>query len=208
MNEGDYLLKDILAAPDDDGPRLICADWLADNGQPDRAEFIRLQIQFHKEIPPCTCSHSAKKPWCDTCVLQGRLGDLHDCDDAMEQWCWPWSHSEVLFERGFVTEVTAPLDDLREHLAKSVTMHPLRKVTAACKYPQHFRILTIAPANRPMWRWVNAKDEPDHNEFWSSLPSAFFKDPTNDLGVTFDSTEEAYHWLSEKLLHEARTIPF
>jgi uncharacterized protein (TIGR02996 family) len=29
--------------PDDDGPRLIYADWLAEHGQDDRAEFVRLQ---------------------------------------------------------------------------------------------------------------------------------------------------------------------
>jgi uncharacterized protein (TIGR02996 family) len=29
--------------PDDDGPRLMYADWLDENGQTDRAEFIRLQ---------------------------------------------------------------------------------------------------------------------------------------------------------------------
>jgi uncharacterized protein (TIGR02996 family) len=30
--------------PADDGPRLIYADWLEENGQPDRAEFVRLQV--------------------------------------------------------------------------------------------------------------------------------------------------------------------
>src|SRR5262249_30462797 len=41
-------LEDILAAPDDDVPRLICADWLEDNGDPARAEFIRLQIDLSR----------------------------------------------------------------------------------------------------------------------------------------------------------------
>lgn len=39
------LLGAVLAEPDDDAPRLAYADWLADNGQPERAEFIRLQIE-------------------------------------------------------------------------------------------------------------------------------------------------------------------
>jgi uncharacterized protein (TIGR02996 family) len=34
----------ILDAPDDDGPRLIYADWLEEHGEADRAEFIRVQI--------------------------------------------------------------------------------------------------------------------------------------------------------------------
>jgi uncharacterized protein (TIGR02996 family) len=39
-------LDDIVAHPDDDAPRLIYADWLEDNGDPHRAEFIRLQCRL------------------------------------------------------------------------------------------------------------------------------------------------------------------
>ncbi len=37
------LLAGVVAAPDDDLPRLVYADWLDENGDPARAEFIRLQ---------------------------------------------------------------------------------------------------------------------------------------------------------------------
>jgi uncharacterized protein (TIGR02996 family) len=46
MNDGDALMEAILAAPDDDLPRLVYADWLQENGQPERAEFIRVQIEL------------------------------------------------------------------------------------------------------------------------------------------------------------------
>jgi uncharacterized protein (TIGR02996 family) len=36
-------LHDILEHPDDDGPRLVYADWLDENGESERAEFIRIQ---------------------------------------------------------------------------------------------------------------------------------------------------------------------
>src|SRR5262245_30564076 len=39
------LLGAVLAAPEDEAPRLAYADWLAANGQSERAEFIRLQIE-------------------------------------------------------------------------------------------------------------------------------------------------------------------
>ncbi|MEO2091899.1 MAG: TIGR02996 domain-containing protein [Gemmataceae bacterium] len=46
MSDRQALLKAILAAPDDDLPRLVFADWLEENGTSDadaaRAEFIRL----------------------------------------------------------------------------------------------------------------------------------------------------------------------
>ena len=45
MTDGDALLAAIIANPDDDTPRLIYADWLQENGDEDRAEFIRLQLE-------------------------------------------------------------------------------------------------------------------------------------------------------------------
>ncbi len=39
------LLQAVLADPDDDAVRLVYADWFEDNGDPDRAEFIRLQLE-------------------------------------------------------------------------------------------------------------------------------------------------------------------
>jgi uncharacterized protein (TIGR02996 family) len=44
MITGDSLLAAIIDSPADDAPRLVYADWLEENGDPDRAEFIRLQI--------------------------------------------------------------------------------------------------------------------------------------------------------------------
>lgn len=38
-------LDDIVAHVDDDTPRLVYADWLTENGQDDRAEFIRVQVE-------------------------------------------------------------------------------------------------------------------------------------------------------------------
>src|SRR4051794_24990097 len=34
--------------PDDDVHRLVYADWLVENGEPERAEFIRTQIELAK----------------------------------------------------------------------------------------------------------------------------------------------------------------
>jgi uncharacterized protein (TIGR02996 family) len=39
----DELLAAVVRAPDDDGPRLIYADWLEERGDPARAELIRVQ---------------------------------------------------------------------------------------------------------------------------------------------------------------------
>lgn len=44
-HEEQGFLEQVAAEPEDDAIRLIYADWLEDNGQLDRAEFIRLQIE-------------------------------------------------------------------------------------------------------------------------------------------------------------------
>jgi uncharacterized protein (TIGR02996 family) len=46
MSDRDAFLAAIRAAPDDDAPRLVYADWLEENGDGDLADFIRLQIEI------------------------------------------------------------------------------------------------------------------------------------------------------------------
>ena len=52
MSEADALLAAIRQAPDDDAPRLIYAAWLDEHGQPERAEFIRVQIELARQNSP------------------------------------------------------------------------------------------------------------------------------------------------------------
>jgi len=51
VNDGDAIYHMILGSPEDDVPRLVYADWLEENEQPDRARFIRLQIELEKYLP-------------------------------------------------------------------------------------------------------------------------------------------------------------
>ncbi len=46
MTDRDAFLAGIRASPDDDTVRLVFADWLEDNGEPERAELIRLQCEL------------------------------------------------------------------------------------------------------------------------------------------------------------------
>ncbi len=48
MNDEAGFLAKICAEPEDDTHRLVFADWLDENGQPARAEFIRVQIKLAK----------------------------------------------------------------------------------------------------------------------------------------------------------------
>jgi uncharacterized protein (TIGR02996 family) len=46
MSDHDALLRAIGEQPEEDTPRLVYADWLDENGDPDRADFVRNQIEL------------------------------------------------------------------------------------------------------------------------------------------------------------------
>src|ERR1051325_2765416 len=48
MDTQEAFMKAIIDQPDDDAVRLVYADWLDENGQPERAEFIRVQIELSR----------------------------------------------------------------------------------------------------------------------------------------------------------------
>ena len=73
MTERDAFLQAIRDSPDDDTPRLVFADWLTENGDADRGEFIRVQCELARrwplappgtayyDFPPGgTCSHNSR----------------------------------------------------------------------------------------------------------------------------------------------------
>jgi len=76
-SDAQALLAAVLAAPDDDAPRLIYADWLDERGQPERAAFIRLQVEqarLSKHDPRAVV----------LAVRAGRLFDRHGADWVAE----------------------------------------------------------------------------------------------------------------------------
>ena len=48
MTQRDALLRAVCENPDDDLPRLVFADWCEENGEPERADFIRTQIELRR----------------------------------------------------------------------------------------------------------------------------------------------------------------
>jgi uncharacterized protein (TIGR02996 family) len=46
MNDRDALLNAIAEHPEEDVPRLMYADWLEENGEPERADFVRNQVEL------------------------------------------------------------------------------------------------------------------------------------------------------------------
>src|SRR5688572_26734802 len=50
MKSDPGFLSEIVEHPDDDMPRLVYADWLDDHDEPERAEFIRVQIEIARGV--------------------------------------------------------------------------------------------------------------------------------------------------------------
>jgi uncharacterized protein (TIGR02996 family) len=64
MTEREALVAAIAADPKDDTPRLIFADWFQENGEDDRAEFIRLQCDLshaHDDRAPANSPDKFKR---------------------------------------------------------------------------------------------------------------------------------------------------
>jgi uncharacterized protein (TIGR02996 family) len=90
MNEREALLKAVCENPYDDAPRLVFADWLQEHGEEERAEFIRVQIQFDR---------GAFRP-SEEARLKRRLRKL---DVHKAQWELEIPKAEyIYFSRGFI----------------------------------------------------------------------------------------------------------
>jgi uncharacterized protein (TIGR02996 family) len=100
MTDADALFRSILAYPDDDAPRLIYADWLDEHGDPDRAAFIRAQV----ELARMRLDHPKR----DALVqIERTLLGKHAA--AWSAWVPSWVR-ERKFHRGFLEWVRCDAD--------------------------------------------------------------------------------------------------
>src|SRR5262249_24298968 len=115
---GAAFLRLIAERPDDDGPRLLYADWLADNGDPDRAEFIRVQCAL-AQLP----RSDPRRPDLEDAEMRPRAGPAAD-------WLRlePRAVDRCTFRRGFPDEVSLSAAAFLEHGPRLVAAGPVRTV--------------------------------------------------------------------------------
>jgi uncharacterized protein (TIGR02996 family) len=98
------LLDAVLANPDDDSPRLAYADWFEENGEPDRAAFIRCQIELAKL--PKEQNNLNNKTYLELATQEALLKQKNH-----DKWIEPYQgkgeplqgrDTHALFRRGFV----------------------------------------------------------------------------------------------------------
>lgn len=104
-------LVDILGSGEDDTPRLIYADWLQDHGEPERAEFIRVQVELHGprrqweaiQREGCKACHNRKLVLSRGAGGQMMPGPCGRCDD-LEYYVYSRVEKEADFLRWLCRE--------------------------------------------------------------------------------------------------------
>ncbi len=141
------LLAAVLANPADDAPRLIYAKWLKINGDPDRAEFIKVQ-----------CDRAAKDPF-DPAQERLEKKEQSLLKKHQEEWLAElpeWARTGAKFRRGFVGVVAVDLATFAKRAAELVKVTPVdgielssggadvRGVQALAKCPQAAQITELS----------------------------------------------------------------
>lgn len=100
MNDGEALHRACCMDPDDMAPRLIWADWLEEHGQPERAEFIRVQVELAR-IGHNHPSESWRKEWVknnpDSVPICPKCSPLHSRSrELLDQFGERWAKAELV----------------------------------------------------------------------------------------------------------------
>jgi len=160
MTHADAFLAAIIAEPDDDALRLIFADYLDDHGQPERAEFIRVQCKLAKleaqEVVPVYES-AVNRAAIFNAVLDYQREQLRQRERELLfaansngthtnrcAWFEPFRKFCLVtqerdgweFRRGFVESVTLSAADFYQHAAALFRAAPLTAVRLANLKPQ------------------------------------------------------------------------
>ncbi len=110
MTDGKSLLAAVIAAPDDDGVRLVYADWLEEHGDLARAEFIRSQIERYrlKQNNPKQAALAAREKELLALHAQDWLRHLPDWARPRESDLVADEFDWFGFRRGFLQGVCFP----------------------------------------------------------------------------------------------------
>jgi uncharacterized protein (TIGR02996 family) len=177
MSDRAALLRAILVSPADDAVRLVYADWLEEHGGPlerMHAEFIRLGLEVARleargaglfRSPTADLRYVALKR--EEPAYHGSPGTLDWMGEPLRTLCegpprslarallrgsrpLPGVPGPVLFRRGFVAEVTCPVDWWLEHAGVVCACQPVEGVTLADKAPSPYSEVPY------FWRWFDA----------------------------------------------------
>lgn len=121
-------LAAIRDAPDEAGPRLVYADWLDEHGQPERAEFIRVQVELAAHPHGDNPLTANNRVWHLRCrereLLKGNWGKWYGFPIQF----FSLRATRFDFRRGFVETVTCAAIDWLAHGKAVLQAQPVVKV--------------------------------------------------------------------------------
>ena len=141
-SEHDALRNAVLANPDDDLPRLVFADWLDENGDPDGARFIRSQIALAalpEWDPQAVALRRTQLEWDLSEAWQRDLPKLSS--DRGLYWV-----DQSLFRRGFAHFIRVPmLRSLQQELPELLNAAPIQRLGLYAATLEHWKEFVASP---------------------------------------------------------------
>ncbi len=155
------LLAAVIADPEDVGVRLVYADWLEEHDEPERAEFVRVQVELaawvgrdEEHCPKCgqhwrwrvgagwgewsDCQGGHR--WCSVRYLALRRREQELIGAHGHEWCpVPIRPFHGAYRRGFVEEVALTCAKWLAHGRELVRLAPLRVVRLTDREPHEFQ---------------------------------------------------------------------
>lgn len=206
------LLRAVLETPAADFPRLVLADWLDEHDDPDRAEYVRLSVEFEgTRCLRATFGDGPRDAYCDTsecrhCTIDRRC---HFVVEANRPWWFPGVYpllrvDDFVVARGFVAEVHFHLVDFLADAGALFNAHPITRVvlTDLCPvrftYPIRFddAMPDDALPNLPAFNWTWYCDR-------DSLEPVV---PPSMICPIFTTEAAVLDWLSDRFVAHGRTL--
>lgn len=163
MTDRAALLLAVCQEPAEDTPRLVYADCLDDEGEHERAEFIRVQVALANA--PTTCDRTfcdGQLVVCEECREWKRLRKRASALEAAirEEWLrqsrgWPMiiAYDSAVFRRGFVDEIEVDHEAWTPEFAAAICRQtPLSRVRLRGMEPVQSGGTGVLDGN-PSWDW-------------------------------------------------------
>ncbi|TMJ00855.1 MAG: TIGR02996 domain-containing protein [Alphaproteobacteria bacterium] len=202
---GDVLIQEVLEHPEDDVPRLIYADWLAENDQPVRAEFIQLQCRLAKEQPDYALD-TGTSPRAYTSSGDPRIRRAYA---LFQELAFPtvskgpitltsFQWTAATWRRGFVEGLSLSCSEFTRLARLVFKLHPVTRVQLKDRQP------TWCPGWNGYWSWRVTGDEVPFFSDGFLLPHEIFnllgpghRESQHGQWRHFDSKERAVQELSQ-----------
>lgn len=214
-----HLLRCVLENPEDDAPRLVLADWLMENGQPERGEFIQCQIEiasvrhgldecYMMDLSHCDPQRAGLSRKLDSLVkrervLLGTMLDTSTSKNRMEtkaSFLWiqeAFGRLSLItnhdWRRGFIDSFRMPVDQFISNAKQIFSCQPVTHVELT-----GFELSPLPSVGvLDRWRWMCWRTNPHARGSACELPLCFFlRIGTNDPGYldSFDQPGNGYSY--------------